>query len=115
MKESYRNIYIFNNNFLSNEEQMKLLELLYSDDDDLKNIVAWKLVLANIGLIHDVVMGFLKHNCKVDYDDLMSLGIIGAFRSIDKYDSSKGKLSTFLSSCVKNCILGPLRYIPTHP
>lgn len=102
MKESYKNICI--NNCLSYEEQMKLVKLLDCDDINLRNIVIWKLVLTNIGLVKKAVLVFFRHSDKFEYDDLMSLGILGAINAIKKYDSSKGKLSTYIYCSVKRSI-----------
>ncbi len=102
MEESYslyRDISV--NYFLSNIEQMNLIKLLNSNDCNYRNTVVWKLVLANIGLVHRAVIVFLKHSNKVEYRALMSLGILGAIKAIEKYDYSKGKLSTYIYSSVK--------------
>ena len=50
--------------------------------------------------------------CKVDQDDLSSIGTIGLIKGINSYDiSKKVKLSTYVSRCVDNEILMHLRSI----
>lgn len=102
MEESYifyRDICI--NNYLSNDEQLELMKFVSCDDDVLRGDAIKKLTLANIGLVHKAVSDFMWHNDKIPYDDLMSLGVLGILNSIDKYDSSKGKISTFIYTCVR--------------
>jgi len=102
MNESYlfyRDIWV--NNFLDGDEQMKLLNLLDSADEDLIVNIVQRLTLANIGLVHRAVKEFMRHNDKIPYDDLMSLGILGTINAIEKYDSSKGKISTYIYACAK--------------
>ena len=84
---------------------MRLVELLNSEDVNLRVSIVQRLTLANVGLVHNVVIEFMKHNQNIPYDDLMSLGILEIIKKIEKYDSSKGiMLSTFIYSCVKRCL-----------
>lgn len=87
--------------YLDNDEQMRLVNLLNSDDSMRVSIVQ-RLTLANVGLVHKAVKEFMKYNQNIPYDDLMSLGILGTINVIEKFDVSKGrKLSTFIYVCVR--------------
>ena len=91
--------------YLDSKEQMKLLELLNSDDCNMRIDIIQRLTLANVGLVNKAVKEFMKHNDRIPYDDLMSLGILRTISVIEKYDASKGrKLSTFIYICVKRCL-----------
>jgi len=88
--------------YLDSEEQMELVELLNNDDGSMRVSIVQRLTLANVGLVHKAVKEFMKHNDRIPYDDLMSLGILGTINVIEKFDPSKGKkLSTFIYICVK--------------
>lgn len=58
-----------------------------------------ELIEKNMGLVHKVCKRFrsrFTNNPVADYEDLISLGIIGLLRAIEKYDPSYGtKFSTF--------------------
>ena len=62
-----------------------------------------KLVTENLALI---VLMIKKLNCKWETDDeyqnYYDYGLEGLIRGAKTYDESKGKVSTYLCSCIKN-------------
>lgn len=59
-----------------------------------------KICEENIGLVYMVVN---KIKCKYDREDLISEGMIGLFNGAKTYDKTKNiKLSTYLTTCIKN-------------
>lgn len=82
-----------------------------------------KLVTENLALI---VLMIKKLNCKWETDDeyqnYYDYGLEGLIRGAKTYDESKGKVSTYLCSCIKNSIQRafylnkmPKRYNPAGP
>ncbi len=51
-----------------------------------------------------------KMNLLHEADELYDVALIGMVKAIDKYDSSKGKLSTFLCAAIRNEITSELSY-----
>lgn len=51
-----------------------------------------------------------KMNLLHEADELYDIALIGMVKAIDKYDPSKGKLSTFLCTAIRNEITSELSY-----
>ena len=68
-----------------------------------------QIVLHNIKWVIQIAIGFVRKN-GVEFDDIISHGILGMYRAMDKYDSSLGAFSTYsrhwiMQSIIRNHIL----------
>lgn len=80
------------------------LQKLKEGDEEARNI----LIERNLRLVAHVAKKY--STCRVDQDDLISIGTIGLIKGINSYDLSKNiKLSTYTSRCIDNEILMHLR------
>ena len=80
------------------------LQKYKNGDEEARNI----LIERNLRLVAHVAKKY--STCKVDQDDLISIGTIGLIKGINSYDLSKNiKLSTYTSRCIDNEILMYLR------
>lgn len=100
--------YISNNQLfpepLSYEEEKEYLEKMKQGDEEARNI----LIERNLRLVAHVCKKYTS--CKVDQDDLISIGSIGLIKGINSFKPSKNvKLSTYVSRCIDNEILMHLR------
>lgn len=86
-----------------------------SEEDEKKYILAWsngdeaareKLIEHNLRLAAHIAK---KYSHGIDTDDFISIGTIGLIKGVNTFDTSKGKLSSYLSKCVENEILMYLR------
>ena len=86
------------------EEEMLNLFKRYKNGEDVRE----ELILKNIRLVIDTVYKRFRY-CKVDYEELISVGILGLIHSIDNYDPD---LNIHFSSYSIQCIKGEiLRYL----
>ena len=100
--------YISSNNLfpepLSQEEEREYIQRLKEKDEDARNI----LIERNLRLVAHVCKKY--SSCKVDQDDLISIGTIGLIKGINSFEPTKNvKLSTYVSRCIDNEILMHLR------
>ena len=80
------------------------LQKLKEGDEEARNI----LIERNLRLVAHVAKKY--STCRVDQDDLISIGTRGLIKGINSYDLSKNiKLSTYTSRCIDNEILMHLR------
>ena len=80
------------------------LQKFKSGDEEARNI----LIERNLRLVAHVCKKY--STCKVDQDDLISIGTIGLIKGINSFEISKNvKLSTYVSRCIDNEILMHLR------
>ena len=100
--------YISNNQLfpepLSQEEEKMYLQRLKDGDEEARNI----LIERNLRLVAHVCKKYAS--CKVEQDDLISIGTIGLIKGINSFKPAKNvKLSTYVSRCIDNEILMHLR------
>lgn len=100
--------YISNNQLfpepLSQEEEKMYLQKLSEGDEEARNI----LIERNLRLVAHVCKKYAT--CKVEQDDLISIGSIGLIKGINSFNTNKNvKLSTYVSRCIDNEILMHLR------
>ena len=85
---------------LSAEEEKHYLERVATGDIEARNI----LVEHNLRLVAHIVKKY--HSNNNNYDDLISVGIIGLIKAINTFDSTKAqRLSCYASTCIQNEIL----------
>lgn len=87
----------------SPEEAQALLERLAHGDGSARA----ELIERNIPLVKFAAAKF--RNSGIEYEELVSVGCIGLIDAIDRYDPSRGALSTFVVRCVRSWILRELR------
>lgn len=100
--------YISNNQLfpepLSAEEEKMYIQRLKEKDEEARNI----LIERNLRLVAHVCKKYAS--CKVEQDDLISIGTIGLIKGINSFEPTKNvKLSTYVSRCIDNEILMHLR------
>ena len=100
--------YISNNQLfpepLSQEEEKMYLQKLKEGDEEARNI----LIERNLRLVAHVCKKYAS--CKVEQEDLISIGTIGLIKGINSFKPTKNvKLSTYVSRCIDNEILMHLR------
>jgi RNA polymerase sigma factor (sigma-70 family) len=83
---------------------MKLLQI------NLNDTKLEKLIQDNYGLIVSQAL-FFKPKNKELLEDCIQTGILAFIRSVDKFDPSKAKFSTYISSCIRNAICDLLKKI----
>lgn len=64
-----------------------------------------KVIEENKGLVIDIANSFYKRNRDYDVEDLIQTGYLSVINSIGKYNKKRGKLSTFLTHCIKNDLI----------
>lgn len=85
-------------NLLSNEEIIELIKKYRSGDLEARNT----LIVNNIGLVHYVANGLKIGKSNVHYDDYIQQGILGLYKAIEKYDSSRGDFAPCAISYIMN-------------
>ena len=100
--------YISNNQLfpepLSTDEEKMYLQKLSEGDEEARNV----LIERNLRLVAHVCKKYTT--CKVEQDDLISIGTIGLIKGINSFNTNKNvKLSTYVSRCIDNEILMHLR------
>ncbi len=89
---------------LSIEEERYYLQKLKEKDEEARNI----LIERNLRLVAHVCKKYTS--CKVEQEDLISIGTIELIKGINSFEPSKNvKLSTYVSRCIDNEILMHLR------
>ena len=89
---------------LTIEEEKQYLQKLKDGDEEARNI----LIERNLRLVAHVCKKYAS--CKVEQDDLISIGTIGLIKGINSFEPTKNvKLSTYVSRCIDNEILMHLR------
>ncbi|MCR5791742.1 MAG: RNA polymerase sporulation sigma factor SigK [Lachnospiraceae bacterium] len=85
---------------LSTSEERLLLEAMMAGDTEARN----QLIERNLRLITHIIK---KYNVQEsDFEDMISIGIIGLIKGIDSFDIKKGiRLATYVSRCIENEIL----------
>lgn len=85
---------------LSPEEEKKYLEKVANGDIQARN----KLVEHNLRLVAHIVKKY--YSTTNNYDDLISVGIVGLIKAINTFDFTKSpRLSSYASTCIQNEIL----------
>ena len=85
---------------LSAKDERIYLERVEKGDMEARNI----LVEHNLRLVAHIVKKY--YSSANDYDDLISVGIVGLIKAINTFDFSKAKrLSSYASTCIQNEIL----------
>lgn len=85
---------------LSASDERKYLELVAKGDMKARNV----LVEHNLRLVAHIVKKY--YSSYNDYDDLISVGIVGLIKAINTFDFTKAqRLSSYASTCVQNEIL----------
>jgi len=87
----------------SPEEAQALLERLARGDRSARA----ELIERNIPLVKFAAAKF--RNSGIEYEELVSVGCIGLIDAIDRYDPSRGALSTYVVRCVQSWILREMR------
>jgi RNA polymerase sigma factor (sigma-70 family) len=64
-----------------------------------------QMVVDNKGLIISIAQKYYSKNRHYSIEDLTQIGYMSLISNISKYDKDRGKLSTFITVCVKNDIL----------
>ena len=104
---------------LTREEEIKLGKKLKSRSKKIRNTAKNKLVEANVRLVMKIAGQYVRWGGRphgsgsdgrwynsVDYEDLVSEGVIGLMKAADKYDVERGvKFSTYSSWWIKQQIL----------
>lgn len=96
------------------KEEAKLWEeYLKNKSDETRN----KLVEAYAGLVHYIAGKLAMYKpTNIDYDDLVSYGVLGLIDSIDKFKPEKGlKFSTYAMTRIRGFILDELRQFDWVP
>lgn len=85
---------------LSEKDERMYLERVAKGDKEARNI----LVEHNLRLVAHIVKKY--YSGTNDYDDLISVGIVGLIKAINTFDFTKAKrLSCYASTCIQNEIL----------
>lgn len=85
---------------LSAKDEKMYLERVVKGDMEARNI----LVEHNLRLVAHIVKKY--YSSANDYDDLISVGVVGLIKAINTFDFSKAKrLSSYASTCIQNEIL----------
>ena len=88
------------------DEEIYRLATLYKNDKT--NIKARnEIIVHNIKLVFSIAFKF-SHIQGVELDDIISVGIMGLIKALDKYDPDRAKFSTYATWWIKQTIL---RYI----
>ena len=85
---------------LSQDEEVELLNKLYSNKEDLK--VRNRLIEGNYRLLLAVVDKYKNENDD-NIEDLLNLGIIGMIKAVNTFETTKKiRLSDYMSKCIEN-------------
>lgn len=94
---------------LSSSETKELFLRFESGDKE----ACEKLRLSNLRLVAKIIKGYeniITEDGATDYDDLMSIGIIGLIKAINTFNLDKGlEFSTYAAKCINNEILMIIR------
>ena len=94
-------------NPLDEEEESSYVNMLGGEKHDFARA---KLIEHNLRLVIYIAKKF--SNTSVDFDDLVSIGIIGLIKAVASFKADKNiKLATYASRCIENEILMHLRKI----
>ncbi len=90
---------------LSNDEELELIALLGTEEDEM---VKAKLIERNLRLVVYIARKF--ENTGINVEDLISIGSIGLIKAINTFRADKNiKLATYATRCIENEILMYLR------
>ena len=64
-----------------------------------------KLIDDNKNLVYSIANTFYRKNTVFSLDDLIQVGFLALCKNGYKYDPKRGKISTFITCCVKNDII----------
>ncbi len=64
-----------------------------------------EMITQNLPLIRSVTKRYYISNNVFTFEDMVNTGVLGLLKNLQKYDPSRGKLSTFITVCVKNDLL----------
>ena len=95
----YEDIFVANNlpSKLSHEKLIKFLEEAKNGNLDARNVV----ITHNIKLVLNIV--YKKYYAYYDKKELVSIGLVGLIKAVDKFDYAKGfKFSSFATKCIEN-------------
>ena len=85
---------------LDKEQETEYIQRFKDGDEDAKKI----LIERNLRLVAHVCKKYA--NCKIDQDDLISIGTIGLIKGINSFNPDKNiKLATYTARCIENEIL----------
>lgn len=61
-----------------------------------------EMIAENVGLVYGLAHKYYKTNTAYTFDDLVQVGMLAICEKIDRFDESRGGLSTFLTHCIRN-------------
>jgi len=64
-----------------------------------------EIIEENIGLVQKMASKLYRKNSIYSADDLIQTGLLNLVTSLPKYNPDRGKLSTFISHCVRNSMI----------
>lgn len=85
---------------LTKDKQMELVSAMNKGSPTAKD----ELILTNMRLVVYVAVNYFLKKTTVPFIDLISMGIPGLIKAIDKYDEEKGRLSTYAFYWIKQTI-----------
>lgn len=97
---------MFHHKILSKEEENFYFEQLESGNEEARDI----LIKHNLRFVLHIIKEMGLCLKLYDYEDFISIGIIGLTKGIDSFDRTKGyALTSYLSTCIKNEIFMMMR------
>lgn len=105
MKEGF---YIWNSDHgpLDRQENDALFKRLRSGDSSARD----EIVAGNVRLVLNECIKFRKGVCDYEWEDMVSVGLIGLMKAIDTFDPDKGySFSTYAIPCIRTRIRNELR------
>ncbi len=103
---------------LSTEEERVVLEQYFNGDENERKIAKDKLIEHNLRLVAHFAKRYFdssQQNFQYDYEELISIGIIGLIKGINTYSvDKKTKLSTYAGRCIENELRMHLRSKKKH-
>ena len=99
---------------LSREEQIDLFNKIKAGDIDARDTV----IHSCLPLVINIAKKFRMNNKHIDLDDMVQEGNIALMRAVDKWDISKGSITTVATWYIKNSLVDMItdaRYNIQHP
>ncbi len=91
---------------LSTEEENIVLEKYFNGDENERTIAREKLIEHNLRLVAHFAKRYFDSsnpNAQNDYEELISIGIVGLIKGINTFSSDKKtKVSTYAGRCIEN-------------
>lgn len=73
-----------------------------------------KYINENQGLISKLALKYSQFDLSYDYEDLMQVGNMSMWKNLDKYDSKKSKISTYITTCMNNDMIKYIKKLRKH-